>query len=121
MTKAPSGEPRGRKGTVLEQHKAPSIGQVADAAERPPVAIDLDLDPDAIGPDNRRNHVPVGTAAGLRNSTEGMEIGRFVVLDERMTVDLHDGPIAWLFDDGLAVRIHALLALARKWRAIRSF
>ena len=54
----------------------------------------------------------MGAAAGLRNSAEGVEIGRLVVLDEGMAVDLHDRPAAGLFDDGLPVRIHALLALA---------
>ena len=97
---------------VLEEHEPPAVGHVPHAAHRAAVGIDLDLDPDPAGTRERRNHVSVGRAVRLRISAEGTEIGGFVMLDEGVAIRLQDSPVAGLLDEGLAVAVDRLLALA---------
>ena len=66
---AKSGKPYpGCDGSIFKQNKSPPIRQVADAAHRPAVQVDLDLDAAAVRAIDVRDHVAVRPALRLRIS-----------------------------------------------------
>jgi hypothetical protein len=99
-------------GAVLKEHETPPIGQKTDAADRTAKAVNLNLDPHAVGPDDGRDRVAVGRPAYLRGSTVELEIDGFVVLNEGTAVNLNDGAVSRLFNNGLTLTVDRLLALA---------
>lgn len=76
----------GCNGSILEENKPPAIGQIADAADRPAVHIDLDLDAAAVRAVNVRDHVAIRTALRLCVSSVKTEVRGLIVADEGLIV-----------------------------------
>ena len=64
-----SGKPYPRRdGPILEQNEPPPVGEVADAAKRTAVHVDLNLDAAAVRAIDVRDHVAIRPALRLRVS-----------------------------------------------------
>jgi hypothetical protein len=99
-------------GTVLKEHKTPPVGHKADAADRTAKAVNLNLDPHPIRPDDGRDRIAVGRAPYLRRPAVELEVDGFVMLNEGAAIDLNDGAVPRLFNNGLPLTVDRLLALA---------
>ena len=101
----------GRDGPVFEENKPPPIGQVADAANGPPISVDLNLDAAPVRTIDGGDCVPVRPTQGLCIAAIEPEVNSLIVPDERLVVHRDDGAVARFLDVFVTASIDDFAAL----------